>query len=226
MGSHRSSGCFADSPSKVLRRLVASVTWSKHSATHRQDDPVPQTTDLLLSISAGDRNAIHQLMPLVYDELREIAASRLKHERVDHTLQPTALVNEAFLRLADQTRVNWQGKAHFFAVAATMMRRILVDHARRRNADKREAGGQQIPLHDTFLPAMSPQPVDVVAVDDLMEQLARVNPRQAQVFELRCFGGLDVKETAAVLEVSEATVKNDWRFARAWLASQLDSAES
>jgi RNA polymerase sigma factor (TIGR02999 family) len=187
---------------------------------------VPQTTDLLLSISAGDRNAIHQLMPLVYDELREIAASRLKRERVDHTLQPTALVNEAFLRLADQTRVNWQGKAHFCAMAATMMRRILVDHARRKKADKRGAEGQRMPLRETLLPAMSSQPVDVVAVDDLMEQLAGVNPRQAQVFELRCFGGLDVKETAAVLEVSEATVKNDWRFARAWLASQLHSAES
>ncbi len=187
---------------------------------------MPQTTDLLLSISAGDRNAIHQLMPLVYDELREIAASRLKRERVDHTLQPTALVNEAFLRLADQTRVNWQGKAHFCATAATMMRRILVDHARRKKADKRGAEGQRMPLRETLLPAMSSQPVDVVAVDDLMEQLAGVNPRQAQVFELRCFGGLDVKETAAVLEVSEATVKNDWRFARAWLASQLHSAES
>jgi RNA polymerase sigma factor (TIGR02999 family) len=200
--------------------------WFEQSATDRQDEYVPQTTDLLLSISAGDRNAIHQLMPLVYDELRAIAASRLKHERADHTLQPTALVNEAFLRLADQTRVNWQGKAHFCAVAATMMRRILVDHARRKNAGKREAGGVQIPLQDTLLPSISPDPVDVVAVNDLMEQLAGVNPRQAQVFELRCFGGLDVKETAAVLEVSEATVKNDWRFARAWLASQLDSAES
>jgi len=187
---------------------------------------VAQTTDLLISISAGDRNAIHQLMPLVYDELRAIAASRLKHERADHTLQPTALVNEAFLRLADQTRVNWQGKAHFCALAATMMRRILVDHARRKNADKREAGGRQIPLQDTLLPSMSAEPVDVVAVNDLMDQLAAVNPRQAQVFELRCFGGLDVKETAAVLDVSEATVKNDWRFARAWLASQLDSAET
>ena len=190
---------------------------SEHSATGLQDDNMPQTTELLLSISSGNRNAIQQLMPLVYDELRAIAAKRLKQERSDHTLQPTALVNEA---------VDWQGKAHFCAVAATMMRRILVDHARRRNAVKREAGGHQVPLQDTLLPSMSPEPVDVVAVNDLMEQLAKVNPRQAQVFELRCFGGLDVKETAAVLDVSEATVKNDWRFARAWLASQLASEES
>jgi RNA polymerase sigma-70 factor (ECF subfamily) len=186
---------------------------------------VRQTTDLLLSISSGDRSAIDQLIPVVYDELRAIAAIQLQHERADHTLQPTALVNEAFLRLADQTRVNWQGKAHFCAVAANMMRRILVDHARRRNAVKREAGGRQVPLQDTLLPAVSPRPLDVMAVNDLMDHLTRLNPRQAQVFELRCFGGLDVKETAAVLDVSEATVKNDWRFARAWLASQLSPPE-
>ena len=184
-----------------------------------------QATNLLLSITAGDRRAIDQLMPLVYDELRAIAANRLQHERSDHTLQPTALVNEAYLRLADQTKVNWHGKAHFCAVAANMMRRILVDHARRKNAVKREGSGKRIPLQDTLLPAVSDSPVDVVALNDLMEQLAQLNPRQAQVFELRCFGGLDVKETAAVLDVSEATVKNDWRFAKAWMASQLAPSE-
>jgi len=186
---------------------------------------VQQTTNLLKSISAGDRSAIDQLMPLVYNELRAIAANRLQHERSDHTLQPTALVNEAFLRLADQTRVNWQGKAHFCAVAARMMRRILVDHARRKQAAKRESGGGHLPLRETILPAVSDSPMDMVEVDDLMEQLGRLSPRQAQVFELRCFGGLDVRETAAVLEVSEATVKNDWRFARAWLAGQVKTAE-
>lgn len=184
-----------------------------------------QTTNLLISLSAGDRGAIDQLMPLVYDELRAIAANRLQHERRDHTLQPTALVNEAFLRLADQTRVNWQGKAHFCAVAARMMRRILVDHARRKHAAKRESGGQHISLQETLLPAVSDSPLDMVEVDDLMEQLSRLSPRQAQVFELRCFGGLEVRETAAVLDVSEATVKNDWRFARAWLASQLKTTQ-
>lgn len=184
-----------------------------------------QTTNLLKSISAGDRSAIDQLMPLVYNELRAIAANRLQHERSDHTLQPTALVNEAFLRLADQTRVNWQGKAHFCAVAARMMRRILVDHARRKHAAKRESGAVHLSLRETLLPAVSDSPMDMVEVDDLMEQLSRLSPRQAQVFELRCFGGLDVRETAAVLEVSEATVKNDWRFARAWLAGQVKAAE-
>ncbi|MCR9198030.1 MAG: sigma-70 family RNA polymerase sigma factor [Planctomycetaceae bacterium] len=178
-------------------------------------------TSLLLSLTAGDRSSIDQLMPLVYEELRNIAARRLRQERTDHTLQPTALVNEAFLRMADQKDVDWQGKAHFCAVAANMMRRILVDHARQRNARKRQGGRQQVSLQETLLPAVSSQPVDIVALDDLLDQLAALNERQAKVFELRCFGGLEVTETAQVLEVSAATVKNDWRFARAWLASQM-----
>ena len=178
-------------------------------------------TSLLLSLTAGDRTSIDQLMPLVYEELRNIAARRLRQERTDHTLQPTALVNEAFLRMADQKDVDWQGKAHFCAVAANMMRRILVDHARQRNAQKRQGGRQQVSLQETLLPAVSSQPVDIVALDDLLDQLAAFNERQAKVFELRCFGGLEVTETAEVLDVSAATVKNDWRFARAWLASQM-----
>jgi len=178
-------------------------------------------TSLLLSLTAGDRTSIDQLMPLVYEELRNIAALRLRQERTDHTLQPTALVNEAFLRMADQKDVDWQGKAHFCAVAANMMRRILVDHARQRNAQKRQGGRQQVSLQETLLPAVSSQPVDIVALDDLLDQLAAFNERQAKVFELRCFGGLEVTETAEVLSVSAATVKNDWRFARAWLASQM-----
>ncbi len=127
--------------------------------------------------------------------------------------------------MADQTRVDWRGKAHFLAIGAQMIRRILVDHARCRNAIKRAGSARQHPLCDTLLPAVNSTPLDVVAVDDLLEQLSHLNSRQAQVFELRCFGGLDVRETAAVLDVSEATVKNDWRFARAWLASKLESAK-
>lgn len=178
-------------------------------------------TSLLLSLTAGDRSSIDELIPLVYEELRGIAARRLRQERTDHTLQPTALVNEAFLRMADQKDVDWQGRAHFCAVAANMMRRILVDHARQRNAVKRQGGRNRVSLQDTLLPAVSSQPVDIVALDDLLDQLAGFNERQAKVFELRCFGGLEVQETAKVLDVSPATVKNDWRFARAWLASQM-----
>lgn len=142
-------------------------------------------------------------MPLVTIICERSQLTDCKHERSDHTLQPTALVNEAFLRLADQTKAELAGKASF-AVAANMMRRILVDHARRKQAVKREGGGQRIPLQDTLLPTVSDSPVDVVALNDLMEQLTQLSPRQAQVFELRCFGGLDVKETAAVLEVSRS----------------------
>lgn len=180
-----------------------------------------ETTNLILSVSQGNRDAIDALLPVVYDELRAIAANALKHERSDHTLQPTALVNEAFLRLADQTQVNWQGRAHFCAIAAKMMRRVLVNHARRKLASKRQGHAVHVTFADTMLPAVSADPVDVIALDDLMERLAELNPRHARVFELRCFGGLGVKETSQVMNVSQATVKQDWRFARAWLASQL-----
>ena len=185
-----------------------------------------ESTNLILKAARGNRDAVDALLPLVYDELRAIAARALQQERSDHSLQPTELVNEAFLRLADQTQVNWQGRAHFCAIAAKMMRRILVDHARRKAATKREGHAVHVMFEDNMLPAVSTNPVDVVAVDDLMERLTELNPRHARVFELRCFGGLDVKETAQVMNVSEATVKNDWRFARAWLASQLASEKS
>ncbi len=182
-----------------------------------------EASELIMSVSLGDRNAVNKLLPLVYDELRAIAARRLQQERADHTLQATALVNEAYLRMADQTKVNWQGKAHFCAVAATMMRRILVDHARQKDAAKRQGASKQVAFESAYLPDLTPEPVDIVIVDDLLQQLATLNERHARVFELRCFGGMDVKQTASVMEVSEATVKNDWRYARAWLASQLNS---
>ena len=178
-------------------------------------------TELTVSISQGGRDAVRELLPLVYDELRAIAEGKLQQERVGHTLQPTALVNEAFLRMVDQSRVEWQGKAHFCAVAATMMRRVLVDHARQRNADKRVGHRRRTDLDDLMLPDLTAEPVDMVILDDLMVRLAELEPRHAKVVELRCFGGLGVKETASVLQISEATVKNDWRFARAWLAAQM-----
>ena len=160
-------------------------------------------------------------MPLVYDQLRAIAANKMRAEGTDHTLQPTALVHEAFLRLVEQDQVQWQGAAHFCAVAASMMRRILVDHARAKAAGKRGGGAKRVVLDEAFAPAHGSDPVDVVALDDLLQHLASLNERHARVVELRCFGGLGVKETAEVLGVSPATVKNDWRTARAWLMSQL-----
>ena len=180
-----------------------------------------EVTRLLLASCHGDPSAMERLLPLVYDELHAIAAHKMREERTDHTLQPTALVNEAFLRLVDQSRVQWQGRAHFCAVAANMMRRILVDHARKRAAQKRGAGAGKISLEDAYGLSSGQNPLDLVALDDLMEELARLNQRHARVVELRFFTGLDVNETAKALEVSPATVKNDWRAARAWLAVRL-----
>lgn len=180
-----------------------------------------ETTRLLQNICQGDRGSAEALIPLVYDELKAIAASKLRDERPDHTLQPTALVHEAFLRLVDQTQVQWQGRAHFCAMAANMMRRILIDHARRRGAQKRGAGLNKVTLDEAGAMAGSADPAELVALDDLLNELAELNERHARVVELRFFAGLDVKETAHVLEVSPATVKNDWRAARAWLMSRL-----
>lgn len=179
------------------------------------------TTHLLLKSCRGDREALDLLLPLVYEELHRIAEQNMRDERSDHTLQPTALVNEAFLRMMDQNRVQWQGRAHFCAVAANMMRRILIDHARRRAAQKRGANAARIPLDDALGLARGQRPVDLVALDDLLEELARLNARHARVVELRFFTGLDVNETAHVLGVSPATVKNDWRAARAWLMVRM-----
>jgi len=189
-------------------------------------DQQGETTRLLLQACQGQRAALEALLPLVYDELRAIAAQRLRDERPDHTLQPTALVHEAFLRMVDQTRVQWQNRAHFCAVAASMMRRILVDHARGRAAEKRGAGRRDVPLVDTLGLAKGRNPMEIVALDDLLKELARLNERHARVVELRFFGGLTVEETAHTLDVSPATVKNDWRTARAWLLTQLSDHDA
>lgn len=184
-----------------------------------------ETTRLLLQACQGQQAALEALLPLVYDELKAIAVRKLRGERRDHTLQPTALVHEAFLRMVDQTRVQWQGRAHFCAVAANMMRRILVDHARAKAAEKRGAGRRELPLLETIGLARERNPVDIVALDDLLTELARLHERHARVVELRFFGGLNVEETAHTLGVSPATVKNDWRAARAWLLAQLSDDE-
>ncbi len=179
-------------------------------------------TQSLIRYSQGEPAAAEDLLPLVYDELRRLAQHYLKNERGDHTLQATALVHEAYLRLVDLDQVDWQGRAHFMAMAARFMRRILVDHARKRTADKRSPDGQQVPLHpDLDVPANSENPLDLLAIDELLTRLAQMNERHAKVFEMRFFAGLSVVETAHVLEVSEKTVRNDWRAARAWLLSEL-----
>lgn len=179
-----------------------------------------QTTRILLAAVNGNRNATDQLMPLVYDELRGLAEHLMAQERVDHTLQATALVNEAYMRLVDQTQVDWQGRAHFCAVASEMIRRILVDHARKRSAAKHGGGASRVDLTDV-LDLSEEIGVDLLGLDEALQELRALHERQARVVELRFFGGLSVEETAAVLEVSPRTAKGDWRLARAWLRERL-----
>jgi RNA polymerase sigma factor (TIGR02999 family) len=177
-------------------------------------------TKLLLAWGSGDRSALDALVPIVHQELRRLARLQMRRERGDHTLQTTALVNEAFLRLVDMRRVQWQDRAHFFALSARLMRRILVDHARSRSYQKRGGGVAMIALDDALV--SSPERgADLVALDDALEDLARVDERKSQVVELRFFGGLSVEETAEALKVSPETVMRDWRLAKVWLLREI-----
>lgn len=179
-----------------------------------------EITRLLLAWGAGDKAALDELMPLVYAELRKLARNYMRQQRPDHTLQTTALVNEAYLRLIDSSRVNWQNRTHFFAISAQLMRRILVDFARKRNSLKRGGEVQKVELDEALVIPLE-QKTDLVALDDALKILAEMNPRQGQVVELRYFGGLSEEEIAEHLEVSVRTVRRDWSVARAWLFHKL-----
>ncbi|MDT4952198.1 MAG: hypothetical protein QOJ02_336 [Acidobacteriota bacterium] len=181
-------------------------------------------TEILQDVRHGDQDAPARLMPLVYDELRRLANHYLQQERPDHTLQPTALVHEAYLKLIDQTRVDWQNRAHFFGVAAQLMRRILVDHARRHRASKR-GGFQQKMTLDEAVDYSQSRDVNLIALDDALNTLSHLDTRQSRIVELRFFGGLSIEETAEALNVSPATVKVDWSMAKAWLRREI-SVES
>jgi RNA polymerase sigma factor (TIGR02999 family) len=185
-----------------------------------------EVTRLLIQLTDGDHAALDELLSLVYSELRRLAASYLRRERQGHTLQPTALVHEAYLRLIDQTQVRWQNRAHFFGVAAQMMRRILVDHARQQQAEKRGGEFQKFSLDDMNinLDVSGERASNLVALDEALERLAALDPQKARVVELRFFGGLSVEETAEVLGVSAPTVKRQWRMAKAWLYGQVQSS--
>jgi RNA polymerase sigma factor (TIGR02999 family) len=182
-------------------------------------------TALLAEVKRGRKDALDRLLSVVYAELRRIARNQMRREREGHTLQPTALVHEAFLRLVDQDTATWQNRAQFFGVAAQLMRRLLVDHARRRRAAKR---GIPITLDEALLhPGSAPVPnEEILAVDQALDRLARLDARQASVVELRYFGGLSVEETAEVLGVAERTVKLDWAMAKGWMKSQLSTGVS
>jgi len=197
----------------------------KRGERKRTGDLAEDITDLLLAWSEGDRKAFDRLVPLVYAELRRQARVQLSRERGAHTLQPTALVHEAFLRLVDQRSARWQNRAQFFGVAAQLMRRILVDHARARDAAKRGGGAVRISLDEAPEAAASPE-TDVLLLDEALERLASLDERQARVVELRYFGGLSVEEAAAVLDVSEITIKRDWAMAKAWLFRELTGGPS
>ncbi len=179
-------------------------------------------TQLLVEWSHGDQDALERLTPLVYGELRRLARRHLSRERSDHTLQSTALVHEAYLRLIDQRSVQWQNRAHFFGVAAQLIRRILIDYARAKQAGKRGSGACLLSLDEALDSPAGGRPLNIVALDDALEELAKIDPRQSRIVELRFFAGLTVEETAEVLNVSTPTVNREWAAAKAWLFRELN----
>jgi RNA polymerase sigma-70 factor (ECF subfamily) len=183
--------------------------------TRSQQDDVDNISQLLRAWTDGDQLALDQLTPIVYAELRRLAHRHMRRERPDHDLQTSALVNEAYIRLVDYKRMQWQNRTHFFAVSAQLMRRILVEHARRHNL-KRGRRVRHVSLDEAVLVAVDPG-IDLVALDDALNALARVDPRKVRVVEMRFFGGLSVEETAMVLKVSPVTVRRDWSSAKIWL---------
>ncbi|HEX7771893.1 MAG TPA: sigma-70 family RNA polymerase sigma factor [Pyrinomonadaceae bacterium] len=185
-----------------------------------KNSPRHQITELLAEWREGNQSALDELYPLVYDELHRLARRYMSRERKDHTLQTTALINEAYVRMVDQKNVNWANRSHFFAISAQIMRRILIDHARRHRYAKRGGGAQQVSLEEVA--AIVPdQGRELVRLDEALKSLAERDPRRSQVVELRYFGGLNNEEIAGVLHVSENTVTRDWNMARAWLYQQL-----
>ena len=200
------------------------VVWSPYPVDRSVlQVPMPaahDVTGLLDDWSRGDRGALDRLLPVVYTELRRIAARQLRHERAGHTLQPTALVHEAYLRLIQQRDVDWRNRAHFFGVAAQVMRRILVDHARRQATRKRGDAAQRVPLEEVDKIATATE-IPVLALDRALTRLEEIDRGLAQIIELRAFAGLTIDEAAHVLKVSPSTAKREWRTARAWLAREL-----
>lgn len=187
-------------------------------------DATENVTQLLLRLTGGDSNVLDEILPLIYDELRVLAGKYLSREyRKNHTLQPTALVHEAYLRLVNQKAVNWESRSHFFGAAANLMRQILVDHARRHTAEKRGGEFEKMQLEESILIGSNDKSFELLALNDALDELAKIDEQKSKIVELRYFGGLSVEETAKVLGVSEVTVKRHWRVARAWLYDRLKS---
>jgi len=180
-----------------------------------------EITKMLLELTDGNRDVVDEILPHIYGELRKLAGSYLRRERSDHTLQPTALVHEAYMKLIDQRQVKWQNRAHFFGIAAQVMRRILMDHARRNSAEKRGSGETAVSLDDEFIVVAKGRSAELIALDDALKELERLDPEKARLVELRYFGGLSIEETAEVMEVSVPTINRHWRTAKAFLYSQI-----
>lgn len=178
-------------------------------------------TQMLIELTDGNREVVNQILPHIYDELRRLASSYLRKERTNHTLQPTALVHEAYMKLIDQNRVKWQNRAHFFGIAAQVMRRILMDHARKHQANKRGGEIEKLPIEEEILIVSNDKSAELLALDEALEELAKIDPDKARIVELRYFGGLSIEETAEVMEVSVPTINRHWKLAKAWLYSQV-----
>ena len=184
-------------------------------------DNTPEITRFLREWGDGDREALDKLMPIVYDELRRQAARYLRRENQDHTLQTTALVHEAYFKLIDQRNTDWQNRAHFFAIAANAMRRILVDHARTKHRDKRGGNDQKLPLDEAMAIATGQKNVDLIALDEALTRLQAIDQQQSRIVELRYFSGMSLEDTAEVLKISRATAARDWAMAKSWLHREL-----
>ncbi len=198
----------------------AGILYYPKTMEHSADKSL-EITRMLQEWSGGNQVVLDDLIPLVYEELRRQASRYLRRERAGHTLQTTALIHEAYLRLIDQRDVNWQNRAHFFGIAAQAMRRILVDYARERHREKRGGAAENLPLHEARLVVSEERSIDLVALDEALTRLAKFDEQQARVVELRYFSGLSIEETAEVLKISMATVKRDWNMAKAWLKQEI-----
>jgi RNA polymerase sigma-70 factor (ECF subfamily) len=188
--------------------------------------PQPEITAMLKAWSKGDEAQAGELFPLLYDDLRKRAHNFLRRERPEHTLQTTALINETYLKLREQRNIEWESRAHFFAICATLMRRVLVDHAKTRQRDKRGGGAVHLPLEELVLAAGQKGDIDLLALDDALNRLAAMDPQQARIVELRFFSGFSIEDTADVLGISPSSVKRDWRAAKAWLRHELEKGGS
>jgi RNA polymerase sigma-70 factor, ECF subfamily len=211
---------FPPSPNSRLLTILPTPRASLGRTMLGRMSETHEVTLLLSALSQGDRNAASKLVPVVYGELRRLAGGYMRRERQDHTLQATALVHEAYLKLVEQRSVNWQSRAHFFGVAAQLMRRILIDHARGHLRQKRGGEHKKISLDQAYI-FSEQQSAELLAVNEALERLSKLDPRQARVVELRFFGGLSVEEAAEVLGVSPKTVKRDWSVAKTWLYADL-----